>query len=109
LLETHFNFSTMKTKKFELPPVEEITALLVDLQKTIGDEYRASEEDEEPSMLVTIGANESGGWNYQTGDNSFTGGAYGLPFWGVVSLYRDSDCAELAKDSLDQIAEAQSW
>jgi hypothetical protein len=99
----------MKTKKLELQPVEEIAALLVDLQKTIGDDYRASEEDEEPSLSVTIGADEKGQWNYQTGDNSFTGGAYGLPFWGVVSLYRDSNCAELAKDSLDQIAEAQSW
>jgi len=99
----------MKTKKLELPPVEEITALLVDLQKTIEDDYRyrASEEDERPSVSVTIGANEKGQWNYQTGDNSFTGGAYGLPFWGVVSLYRDSNCAELAKDSLDQIADAQ--
>ncbi len=88
----------------------EVTKLLRSLKQDIGDEYRASDDDTLPSMQVTIGATpqEDGSlkWNYQTGDNSYTGGAYGHPHWGVVSLYRRSNCAQLAKDCVDQIAEA---
>lgn len=97
----------MSSKKVKLPSVREIASLLVELKKYIGDDYRASEEDTTPSMCVTIGANENGEWSYQTGDNSFTGNAYGKPFWGVVSLYRNSNCRELAKDAIAQIDEAQ--
>lgn len=42
-------------------------------------------------------------WSYQTGDNSFTGGAYGQRYWGVVTLFRDSDPADLAADAVGQI------
>ncbi len=93
--------------KAKLPPKKEIYQLLVELKQTIGDDYRASDdpEDNTPGMCVTIGANEEGKWNYQTGDNSFTGGAYGLPHWAVISLYRDSNCNTLAAEVLDQLAE----
>ncbi len=94
----------MKTK---LPSVKDLTALFVSLKSQIGDEYRASEDSEDnmPGMCVTIGANDQGNWSYQTGDNSFTGDAYGYPHWAVVSLYRRSNSRELAKDAIDQLAE----
>ena len=94
----------------KLPKIKEIRALLVSLKKDIGDDYRASFDDDEdnmPGMSVTVGADEEGNWSYQTGDNSYTGGAYGMPFWGVISLYRRSNSTELARDIVNQIAELQ--
>ena len=37
-------------------------------------------------------------WSYQTGDNSYTGGAYGHPFWGVVWISADSLPDEVASE-----------
>lgn len=95
--------STSKTK---LPKIKEIRALLIELKKQIRDDYRASDdpEDKTPGIQVTIGANEKGEWNYQTGDNSYTGGAYGFPHWGIAYLYRKSNSTQLARDVIDEIA-----
>lgn len=91
--------------------VPEWTRLLIDLKRQISDEYRASDDpdDTTPGMQVTIGftpADEDSGasWDYQTGDNSYTGGAYCHAHWGVISLYRRSNSRELAKDIAEQIA-----
>lgn len=83
----------------------EVAALLADLIPTIGDEYRAAEEDDVPGMCVTVGMNDTGAWGYQTGDNSYTGGAYGFPYWGIGYLYRDSDPAAVARGIVDEIAD----
>lgn len=88
------------------PSIKEIRNLLIELKKQIGDDYRADEESTVPSMQVTIGASKDGSWSYQTGDNSYTGGAYCHPFWGVVYLYRRSNCTELAKDAIRQIEDS---
>jgi hypothetical protein len=80
--------------------------LLKSLKGDIDDDYRASEDDDKPGMQVTFGVtvNEDGSlsWNYQTGDNSYSGGAYGHPVWAVVSLYRRSPCKELAAEAMDE-------
>ena len=83
----------------------ELIDVIVDVQQQIQDDYRAFEEDEEPGIQLTIGVNDSGDWNYQTGDNSFTGNAYGYPDWGVVGVYRDSDPDEIAEDILSQLTD----
>ena len=87
-----------------------ITRLLKALKPDIGDEYRACEDDECPGMQVTIGAtpDENGdlSWSYQTGDNSYTGGAYSHANWGVIYLYRRSKSAELARQAVEEIAES---
>ena len=84
----------------------EIVELVAQLLPTIADDYRASDEDSEPSMQLTVATDDSGAeWSYQTGDNSYSGGAYCLPHWGVVSLYRDSEPAEVAADIMEQLAE----
>lgn len=91
-----------------LPELSEIRSLLIHLKSTIQDDYRASEfddEDSRPSMSVTIGADGRGRWNYQTGDNSYTGGAYGYPHWAVVTLDRRSNCTSVANEVLDQLAD----
>ncbi len=81
----------MNLEEFHADMVWLVAALIPD----IADDYRAYEpdpysDDDAPSMLLTIGADASG-WSYQTGDNSYTGGAYGFADWSSVAIYRDSD------------------
>lgn len=90
------------------PKIKDIEALLKSLKPQIRDDYRAFQDDEIPGMQVTVGADDDGRWNYQTGDNIYTGGAYAFPYWGVVGLYRRSNCRELAKDIVSQIAESMA-
>ena len=83
------------------------TRLLKELKKDIGDNYRACEDDEIPGMCVTIGFTPSTedkdcSWSCQTGDNSYTGGAYGHAHWAVIYLYRRSKSRELAEQAADE-------
>lgn len=90
----------------------EVTALLKSLKRSIGDEYRCTDDpdDNTPGMLVTIGATPQDdgtlSWSYQTGDNSYTGGAYSHRHWGLCYLYRRSNCAQVAHDAVEEIAES---
>lgn len=92
--------------------VPEWARLLQALKSDITDDMRPDECGEGyPGMQVTIGVSvdeETGevSWSYQTGDNSYTGGAYGHPYWGVVSLYRRSKSRELAQEAANEIADA---
>lgn len=89
-----------------LPKINELKSLFVHLKTTIGDEYHSDgdEPGSPPSMDVTIGwTPEDGGWNFQTGDNSFTGGAYGHHYWAVVYLTRRSNSTELAREVRSQL------
>lgn len=86
----------MNIKEFRADMVRLVASLIPE----IADDYRAFEDcsdDDPPSMLLTVGADVSG-WSYQTGDNSFTGGAYGFANWSVVALYRDSDPESVADE-----------
>lgn len=90
--------------EFELEIAELVAALIPE----IGDEYRATDdpEDTEPGMCLTIGTDdEAASWSYQTGDNSYTGGAYGSPHWAVVYLSRESDPAVVAREACEELAE----
>lgn len=99
----------MKTEetKFTLPERPQVAYILSILKEDIRDEFRCTDDpdDNPPGMCVTIGASPDGSWSHQTGDNSFTGGAYGHPVWGVVYLYRDTDVDGAAESVLDEIAE----
>jgi hypothetical protein len=89
------------------PEFVELVKILI---PTIDDDYRISEEDEEPCMELTIACNNNGDqWNYQTGDNSYTGGAYGLPHWAVLYLSRDSDPLEVANEAIDQLLDLVAY
>lgn len=99
----------MKLSEFHADMVRLVTALI----PTIGDDYRAYEPEPDddsdvPSMLLTIGADESG-WAYQTGDNSYTGGAYGFADWSSVALYRDSDPVETADEIINGFPDDMEW
>jgi hypothetical protein len=84
-----------------------IENLLKFVKRTIQSDDRACEDDTLPGILVTVGADEnddgSFSWSYQTGDNSYTGGAYGFPHWAVINLYRRSNCRALASDAVNEI------
>jgi hypothetical protein len=79
------------------PTIKEITQVVSyakDLAKQFSEEY----------ITMTVGFSpDSGQWDYQSGDNSFSGGAYFHPIWGVVDVYKNSNCRELAKDIINQI------
>lgn len=71
-----------------------------------------------PGIEVTIGCtfnfdDASISWNYQTGDNSYTGGAYGHPEWFTCSVMKCTNCRELANDIINEvhcrIQEIASW
>ena len=105
-----FNVPTPTEEPFGILE-ESLTRLFACLIPTIRDDYRASDDpdDDIPGIQVTVGATvQSDGsisWSFQTGDNSYTGGAYSHPTWGVVSLFRESEPAEVAKECVEQIAE----
>ena len=67
----------------------------------------SSPDDDGPGFLqITFGANEDlSDWNFQTGDNSFTGGAYGFPYWGICYIRPSTDSKEAAREAIDQILE----
>lgn len=91
------------------PRIGELTKLIKALKRDIGDEYRVEGQDDDiPTMQITIGCNtDTGGWSYQTGDNSFTGGAYGYPVWGVGYITRRCRSRDVAQDIIDQIRDNQ--
>lgn len=54
-----------------------------------------------PEVQVTIGAkfqDNEFDWDYQTGNNEYSGAAYLYPHWGVTTLYKRSNCKDLAQD-----------
>ena len=60
------------------------------------------QDDDTPTLQLTIGADASG-WNYQTGDTSFTGGAYGFAHWGIAYITADSEPADVAQTLIDDL------
>lgn len=85
----------------------DFSEVLKAIKPLIYDDSRASDDCDEPSVCVTFGVSwdqERGfRWSYQTGDNSYFGGAYSHPEWCVVYLFRDSDCEELGVDAVAQL------
>jgi hypothetical protein len=100
----------MKLEEFESfwkANISDLTELLKELKKAIGDEYRAScdPEDTLPAMQITISINENfSDWSYQTGDNSYSGSCYHHPFWGVGTIHRKSNSPELAKELIEDLS-----
>ena len=89
----------------------ELIALLTELQTEIGDDYRATDDpaDEEPAMSITIATDDDcTDWQFQTGDNSYTGGCYSYPYWGVGSIARVDSAEQIANAAdalLDELGE----
>ena len=90
----------MKKQKIQLPTIKDLASALRDIKKYI---YLKGDY-----ITITIGADESG-YGMQTGDNSYTGVAYGFRYWGVSDLYKRSNCRELARELLEQIIERATY
>jgi hypothetical protein len=87
------------------PTIKALAELIRAVKGSIAPEYRAFQEDEDPGVQLTVGADSNGDWSYQTGDNSYSGSAYRYPFWGVVGVYRRSNSVELAHEIKRQLEE----
>lgn len=82
---------------------EAMVNLVENVKAHICDEYRAFDEDETPGIQLTVGTNKKqDDWDYQTGDNSFSGGAYRFPFWAVIGVYEDTSPKEAAAEIFGQ-------
>jgi hypothetical protein len=86
---------------------ESLARLLGQIKTQIDEDCRASDDpsDETPGISVTISINEDcDTWSYQTGDNNYSGGCYGHPYWGVGAVYEDSDCQQIVSELIDDLA-----
>lgn len=85
--------------------VHKIAELLKELQTHIADDHRASDDpdDETPATTVTVSTSSGESWNYQTGDNSFSGACYGDRHWSVQTLTRDSNTDEMAAEIVHEL------
>lgn len=98
---------------------KDLRKLFILLKKEIDySDFDKSDDDSIPGLDVTIGCtfdfdDASISWNYQTGDNSYTGGAYGHPEWFICFVMKRTNCKELADEIIneihDRIQEIASW
>jgi hypothetical protein len=84
------------------PTIRELYQVIRFVKQQIDNECRAHEEDEIPGILLTVGISEDGSWDYQTGSNEYSGPAYFHPVWVVISVYRNSNCLDLARSVKDE-------
>jgi hypothetical protein len=85
------------------PSIKELAALIRHIKKYIHNDYIAEGEDK-PSIDLTIGVDvKTGNWDYQTGDNSYTGGAYGYMDWAITRVYRSTNSIDCARELISQI------
>jgi hypothetical protein len=78
------------------PTIKELSALIRSIKPHIENDY-IEEKGDTPFIQLTIGCGPDG-WNYKTGDNSFTAGVYSFPFWGVGCVTRRCNSRTLARD-----------
>ncbi len=84
------------------------TALVRHVQTFVDDDCHGDEfdDDAEPAICLTVATDDGAEeWAYQTGDNSYTGGAYHFPHWAVVYVMRDSAPADIAEEIAEQLGE----
>jgi len=81
--------------------LQDLERLILAIIPDIQDDY-IDEEGDEPFIQLTVGSDGTD-WSWQTGDNSYTGGAYAYPHWAIVYITRDCDPMALALDIENQI------
>jgi hypothetical protein len=95
----------MTTREPKMPTIKTLSALIRSYKPEICDDY-VDEPGDTPYITLTIGCDTTTGeWSYQSGDNSYSGGAYGYPDWAVITVSRRSDSRALARDIQDQLAD----
>jgi hypothetical protein len=95
-----------------LPTLKSLEALVKSVKREVArypDDFIDPDSDDDdavPYCELTVGASgESTSFGYQTGDNSYTGGAYGYPHWAVVTVGLDDSPREVAREIQSQIAD----
>lgn len=83
-----------------MPDINDIIELINHIQEIQQDQY-----DDQNYTEITIATDGTENWTFQTGDNSFHGPCYGLPYWAVQWVSQDSEPKELAQDLLNQLEE----
>lgn len=94
--------------KVKYPTIKALSNAVKHVKGLIDDDCRIDEMDDSdiPGICLTVGFDEkTGSWACQTGDNSYTGNAYGYPHWAVVGVRRRSNSREVAKEILDQLSD----
>lgn len=69
------------------------------------EEWRDDAKEYDGLGLTVACTSDGTRWDYQTGDNSFTGGAYSLPHWAVVTINEDSNATDVLADVVGQLEE----
>ncbi len=97
-----------RSRSGKFPTIKEIARLCAQIKTQIEPEFRVSDDsdDDEPGILLTVGADGKGGWGWQTGDTQYHGGAYGYPHWGSAGIHGDTKATEAAKSILDEIRDS---
>ena len=86
------------------PHPDDLTALVEHTKVWI--EPRTSEDDETPGILLTVGWDpDNGNWDWQSGNNTYHGNAYGFPIWAVVDVRADTDTRDVVENILLQLEE----
>ena len=52
---------------------------------------------------VTVATTDGKRWAYQTGDNSYTGGAYGMEHWSVQTIFPNTNCYTMAREIVNEL------
>ena len=86
----------------KFPTITEIAALIRDLKRS----YRPGNE----GLDLTVSTDaKSRNYGWQTGDNSFTGGAYSYPHWAVVTVFPRTNSRQLAREIIGQWRDLTEW
>ena len=90
-----------------LPKFVTLEELISNVKKNIKPDCRAFYEEDVPGIQLTVGWSANrGDWDFQTGDNSYSGPVYGDPYWAVVGVYKNTNKKTLAKEIRDQLIES---
>ena len=57
------------------------------------------------TMELTIATDDGNQWNYQTGDNSYSGGCYGLKHWAYICITADDKRDDIYTDAIEQLGD----
>ena len=64
------------------------------------------EEAQDSEVDLTVGwSPEDNSWGWQTGDNSFTGGAYSHPLWAILTITHETEVNDTVDDIITQLDE----
>lgn len=93
---------------------EELKSIIDSIATDYAENYKDDEEVD--YILLTVGTNgelcEVSGsvlFGAQTGDNSYTGGAYGYRNWGLGYIDDESDHDDVADGIIEQLSEALAY